>query len=71
MKRLVINVSGLTFEVSDACLERYPNTLLGDHDKRKKYYIQHDNIYFFNRHRLAFEGILMFYQVIINYSTLE
>ena len=62
MKRLVINVSGLTFEVTDTCLERYPNTLLGDQVKRAKYYTRRDNTYFFNRHRLAFEGILMFYQ---------
>ena len=62
MKRLIINVSGLTFEVTDTCLERYPNTLLGDQDKRAQYYTHRDNTYFFNRHRLAFEGILMFYQ---------
>ena len=62
MKRLIINVSGLTFEVTDTCLERYPNTLLGNQHKRAQYYTHRDNTYFFNRHRLAFEGILMFYQ---------
>lgn len=62
MKRIVINVSGLTFEVTEACLDRYPDTLLGSHRKRMKYYIQKENAYFFNRHRLAFEGIIMFYQ---------
>lgn len=62
MKRLLINVSGATFEISENCLLRYPNTLLGDVEKRSKYYIKDEDLYFFNRHRLAFEGILLFYQ---------
>jgi Ion channel./K+ channel tetramerisation domain. len=62
MKRIMINVSGLTFEVTETCLDHYPDTLLGSQQKRMKYYIQKENMYFFNRHRLAFEGILMFYQ---------
>lgn len=62
MRFLDINVSGLLFQVSDTCLERFPETLLGDPYCRQNYYILHENIYFFDRHRLAFEGILMYYQ---------
>lgn len=62
MKRLVINVSGATFETTDRCLERYPHTLLGDPQERTQYFVPSQGVYFFNRHRLAFEGILMYYQ---------
>lgn len=62
MKLLVINVSGWVFEISDVCLDRFPRTLLGDSEKRKMYFKPHERIYFFDRHRLAFEGIMMFYQ---------
>ena len=62
LQRLTINVSGLMFETTDQCLQRYPNTLLGNPRKRMRYYVPHENMYFFDRHRLAFEGILMFYQ---------
>ena len=62
MQFIYINVSGLVFQVSDTCLERFPNTLLGDPFCRANHYILKENIYFFDRHRLAFEGILMYYQ---------
>ena len=61
-KRIHINVSGAVYETTDICLGRYPQTLLGDPNKRGQFYIAKEDIYFFDRHRLAFEGILMFYQ---------
>ena len=62
LQKLRINVSGSTFETTDQCLQRYPDTLLGNPLKRMRYYIPCENTYFFDRHRLAFEGILMYYQ---------
>ena len=58
----MLNVSGTTFETTDHCLQRYPNTLLGNYDKLNRFYVQHEDLYYFNRHRLAFEGILWYYQ---------
>ncbi|XP_066929239.1 potassium voltage-gated channel subfamily A member 10-like [Clytia hemisphaerica] len=62
MKKLIINVSGFVFIVTEQCLERYPNTLLGNYDRRMSYYNKKEGQFFFDRHRLAFEGVLMFYQ---------
>ena len=62
LQRLTIIVSGQMFEVNQQCLENYPDTLLGDPEKREKYLDSDKTTLFFNRHRLAFEGILMYYQ---------
>ena len=59
-----IIVSGHVFEVSKKCLENFPDTLLGNSDKRKKYFDPRKRALFFDRHRLAFEGILMYYQTL-------
>jgi len=60
--RLVINVSGSRFETFKSTLERYPNTLLGDHRRRSLFYDKKHDEYFFDRHRLCFEAILYYYQ---------
>ncbi|CAF1146165.1 unnamed protein product [Didymodactylos carnosus] len=60
--RIVINVSGRRFETHKSTLELYPNTLLGNTKKRKRYYDKNTNEYFFDRHRLCFESILYYYQ---------
>ncbi|CAF3684724.1 unnamed protein product [Rotaria sp. Silwood1] len=60
--RIIINISGVRFETYKSTLEAYPNTLLGNAERRKYYY---DNIldeYFFDRHRGCFEAILYYYQ---------
>lgn len=60
--RIVINVSGMTFETKEGTLLRFPDTLLGNPTRRKQYYNPVVQEYFFNRHRVAFESILFYYQ---------
>ncbi|CAF3440131.1 unnamed protein product [Rotaria sp. Silwood2] len=60
--RIIINISGVRFETLKSTLQVYPNTLLGNAKRRKYYY---DNVldeYFFDRHRGCFEAILYYYQ---------
>lgn len=60
--RIVINVSGTTFETRPETLRRFPKTLLGCPTKRQRYFDTSMNGYYFNRHRIAFEYILFYYQ---------
>ncbi|XP_035673135.1 potassium voltage-gated channel subfamily A member 2-like [Branchiostoma floridae] len=60
--RVIINVSGLRIETQLDTLNRYPNTLLGNKEKRRKYYDPVKREYFFDRHRPSAEAILSFYQ---------
>ena len=60
--RVVINVSGMIFETLQETLSRYPNTLLGNAEKRSEFYVPESHEYFFNRNRSAFEAILYYYQ---------
>ncbi|XP_032232454.1 potassium voltage-gated channel subfamily A member 3 [Nematostella vectensis] len=60
--RVRINVSGTTFETRLSTLTRFPRTLLGSHSKRQKHYNDTLQEFYFNRHRLAFESILFYYQ---------
>ncbi|XP_065647071.1 potassium voltage-gated channel subfamily A member 1 [Hydra vulgaris] len=57
-----INVCGMFFETYEYTLMRFPNTLLGDRNRREKHYIRSRDIYFFDRNRDAFEAILFYYQ---------
>ena len=60
--KVIINVSGLRFETRASTLQRYPNTLLGDKQRRALYFDYMNNEYFFERHRSSFEAVLYFYQ---------
>ena len=60
--RLTIVVSGEVFETSKYHVAKYPETLLGNPLRRCKYLDPKREIYFFDRHRVAFEGILFYYQ---------
>ena len=60
--RVVINVSGMTFETKAKTLSRFPDTLLGSPTRRQKYFNPAAQEYFFNRHRVVFESILFYYQ---------
>ena len=60
--RIIINVCGDRYETHRTTLEFYPNTLLGNHQRRKYYYDKARNEYFFDRHRACFEAILYYYQ---------
>ena len=44
------------------CLDKYPDTLLGNPAEREKYFRPDINAYYFNRSRPCFETILAFYQ---------
>lgn len=61
-QRIIINVSGQKFETQLKTLHRYPDTLLGDPEKRKKFWDARRQEYFLDRHRPSFEAILNFYQ---------
>ena len=60
--RITFNVSGTTFETWSETVERFPTTLLGNHNKLSQFYCAESEQYYFNRNRFAFESILYFYQ---------
>lgn len=60
--KIVINVSGMRFETRPVTLNRFPNTLLGNPQKRQQFFDYNHNEYFFERHRQSFESILFYYQ---------
>jgi hypothetical protein len=59
---ITINVSGNRFQTYLSTLQLYPDTLLGDENKRKQYWNSNTQEYFFDRHRTCFESILYYYQ---------
>ena len=61
-ERLVINVSGLRYETHSSTLATFPDTLLGNAQKRMKYYDPLRNEFFFDRNRPSFDAILYYYQ---------
>uniref|UniRef100_A0A8D8MUD5 Potassium voltage-gated channel protein Shaker n=1 Tax=Culex pipiens TaxID=7175 RepID=A0A8D8MUD5_CULPI len=68
-ERVVINVSGLRFETQLRTLNQFPDTLLGDPDRRLRYFDPLRNEYFFDRNRPSFDAILYYYQSGIRYVT--
>lgn len=58
--RIILNVSGASYETYEKTLQRFPETLLGDSNKRKDFF--QNGEYFFNRSRIGFDSILFFYQ---------
>ena len=61
-QRIIINVAGAKHETQLKTLERLPSTLLGDPDKRYKYWDGRRQEYFFDRYRPSFPAILYYYQ---------
>jgi hypothetical protein len=61
-QRAIINVSGLRFETQLRTLNRLPHTLLGDPEKRGKYWDESRQEFFFDRHRPTFQAVLYYYQ---------
>ncbi|XP_071809312.1 potassium voltage-gated channel subfamily A member 1-like [Asterias amurensis] len=61
-ERVVINISGLRFETHSKTLGQFPNTLLGNPEKRIRYFDPLRNEYFFDRNRPSFDAILYYYQ---------
>ena len=60
--KIVINVGGLRFQTYISTLEKFPETLLGSANKRKRYYDHDSGELFFDRNRSVFEAILGYYQ---------
>jgi len=61
-ERVVINVSGMRFHTRRSTLERYPQTLLGDGAKRRRYFDPARREFYFDRNRPSFDAILYYYQ---------
>ncbi|KAM4701431.1 potassium voltage-gated channel subfamily A member 10 [Discoglossus pictus] len=61
-QRIFINIAGLRFETQLKTLSEFPDTLLGDPQKRIHYFDSMRNEYFFDRNRPSFDGILYYYQ---------
>lgn len=60
--RIVINISGQRYETYEKTLESFPDSLLGDKERRKDFYDPVNGEYFFDRNRICFESILAYYQ---------
>ncbi|XP_062462395.1 potassium voltage-gated channel subfamily A member 7 [Pezoporus occidentalis] len=61
-ERVAINVAGRRFETLGRTLLRFPNTLLGDPHRRRRYFDPQRREYFFDRHVGAFGAVLYYYQ---------
>ncbi|XP_077155609.1 potassium voltage-gated channel subfamily A member 10 [Ranitomeya variabilis] len=61
-QRLLINIAGLRYETQLKTLSEFPDSLLGDPQKRIHYFDSMRNEYFFDRNRPSFDGILYYYQ---------
>jgi BTB/POZ domain len=62
LKNSLFQVSGLRFETQLRTLNQFPDTLLGDADRRMRYFDPLRNEYFFDRNRASFDAILYYYQ---------
>ncbi|XP_075246415.1 shaker-related potassium channel tsha2-like isoform X3 [Convolutriloba macropyga] len=61
-ERVRINMCGQIFETSYHNIKKYPDTLLGNFEKGKKYFDASRNEFYFDRNREAFDCIFFFYQ---------
>nr|XP_019950100.1 PREDICTED: potassium voltage-gated channel subfamily A member 7-like [Paralichthys olivaceus] len=61
-ERLAINVSGMRYETQLRTLTQFPDTLLGDPQRRLRYFNPLRNELFLDRSRVCFDAILYFYQ---------
>ncbi|XP_034448445.1 potassium voltage-gated channel subfamily A member 7-like [Hippoglossus hippoglossus] len=61
-ERLAINVSGMRYETQLRTLAQFPDSLLGDPQRRLRYFNPLRNELFLDRSRVCFDAILYFYQ---------
>lgn len=61
-ERLAINVSGMRYETQIRTLAQFPDSLLGDPQRRLRYFDPLRNEIFLDRNRFCFDAILYFYQ---------
>ena len=57
-QRVVINVCGQRHETQLRTLERFPNTLLGNASKRRRYWDRRRGEIYLDRHRPSFQTVL-------------
>eukprot|EP00112_Aurelia_sp_Birch-Aquarium-sp1_P025283 Seg832.12 transcript_id=Seg832.12/GoldUCD/mRNA.D3Y31 product="Potassium voltage-gated channel subfamily A member 2" protein_id=Seg832.12/GoldUCD/D3Y31 len=60
--RIALNVGGILYETYENTLAVFPDTLLGDPDRRIKYYDQKTDQYILARNSDCFDAILFYYQ---------
>lgn len=61
-ERLSFNVSGMRYETQLRTLAQFPNTLLGDPQRRMRFYDPFRNELFLDRSPACFDAVLYFYQ---------
>ncbi|XP_061561952.1 potassium voltage-gated channel subfamily A member 7-like [Phycodurus eques] len=61
-ERLAINVSGMRYETQLRTLAQFPDSMLGDPQRRSHYFDPMRNELFLDRNRACFDAILYFYQ---------
>ncbi|XP_061666442.1 potassium voltage-gated channel subfamily A member 7-like [Syngnathoides biaculeatus] len=61
-ERLAINVSGMRYETQLRTLAQFPDSMLGDPQRRSRYFDPMRNELFLDRNRACFDAILYFYQ---------
>lgn len=61
-ERITINVSGQYYEIWASILNKHPDTLLGNPEKRLQFYDRQRDEYFFDRHRPTFEAVFNYYK---------
>ena len=60
--RVTLNIGGQIYETNLETLQRFPDSLLGNTNKREKYYNLARRQYFLDRNRIFFDAIFFFYQ---------
>ncbi|XP_065062928.1 potassium voltage-gated channel subfamily A member 7-like isoform X2 [Rhopilema esculentum] len=60
--RLILNVGGTLYETFENTLAAHPDTLLGDPERRLRFYNPSIDQYVFKRHIISFDAILFYYQ---------
>ena len=60
--RIVVNICGAKYEILESTIQRYPNTLLADTERRARFWDEERNEFFFDRNRASFESVLTYYQ---------
>ncbi|XP_057290284.1 potassium voltage-gated channel subfamily A member 6-like [Hydractinia symbiolongicarpus] len=60
--KVCLMVGGQLFETFESTLEVFPNTLLGNKQKRNEYFNQNTNMFVFDRCSICFDAILFYYQ---------
>nr|XP_023695642.1 potassium voltage-gated channel subfamily A member 1-like isoform X2 [Paramormyrops kingsleyae]XP_023695643.1 potassium voltage-gated channel subfamily A member 1-like isoform X2 [Paramormyrops kingsleyae] len=61
-ERLAINVAGMRYETQLRTLAQFPDSLLGDPQRRLRYFDPLRNELFLDRNRVCFDAILTYYQ---------